>query len=246
MSRPIVVIPCCTKTIDGYTFDAVNREYARAVAEVAECQPLLIPLEGALVDVPAILAVADGILLSGSPSNIDPSHYSDEPPALPDRLDPARDALTLPLVKSAIANKIPTFAICRGLQELNVSLGGALHQRVHEQEGKHDHRARMELPIPERWVPVHEIQLQGRLKDWIGKDKISVNSLHGQGIARLAKGLTAEAFAPDGLIEAVRLDEPHPFLIGVQWHPEWKAKTNPVSQILFRRFGDAVRTKSKS
>jgi putative glutamine amidotransferase len=245
MSRPIVVIPCCTKLIDGYTFDAVSRQYSRAVAEVAQCQPLLIPLEGALVDIGAILEVADGILLSGSPSNIEPHHYSDEAPALPDKLDPARDALTLPLVKTALAEKIPLFAICRGFQELNVSLGGALHQEVHAQEGKADHRANYELPLEQRWVPVHEVKLQGALKDWIGRDRIDVNSLHGQGVSRLAKGLVPEAFAPDGLVEAVRIDD-HPFLVGVQWHPEWEAKSNPVSQILFRRFGDAARRKAKS
>lgn len=244
MSRPIVVIPCCTKQIDGYTFDAVSRQYSRAVAEVAECQPLLIPLERALVDVGAILAIADGILLSGSPSNIEPRHYSDEMPALPDKLDTARDALTLPLVKSAIAEKLPLFAICRGVQELNVALGGSLHQEVHAQAGKADHRAKNDLPLQERWKSAHTVRLEGALKDWIGRDTIDVNSLHGQGISKLADGLKPEAFAPDGLVEAVRGTAEHPFLVGVQWHPEWQATANPVSQILFRRFGDAARGKT--
>lgn len=241
MSRPIVVIPCCTKTIDGYTFDAVSRRYAAAVAQVAECQPLLIPLEEALVDIGAVLAIADGILLTGSPSNIEPRHYSDEAPAMPERLDPARDAVTLPLIQIAIQEKIPLFAICRGMQELNVALGGTLHQEVHAQTDKLDHRASSELTLEQRWGPVHQLRLQGRLKDWIGREKIVVNSLHSQGIAQLAKGLTPEAFAEDGLVEAVRGSEDHPFLLGVQWHPEWQATSNPVSIELFRRFGTAAR-----
>jgi putative glutamine amidotransferase len=223
----------------------VSRKYSAAVAEVAECQPLLIPLEEALVDIGAVLEVADGILLSGSPSNIDPRHYSDEAPVLPDKLDPARDRLTLPLVKTAIDRQIPLFAICRGFQELNVALGGTLHQAVHDVEGRNDHREKGGLPLEDRWGPVHSLKLEGRLREWIGRDEIEVNSLHGQGIARVAEGLKPEAFAEDGLVEAVRGPEEHPFLIGVQWHPEWKAKTNPVSQTLFRRFGAAARSAGK-
>ena len=246
MSRPIVVIPCCTKTIDGYTFDAVSRRYSAAVAEVADCQPLLMPLDDALVDVRAVLSIADGILLSGSPSNIEPRHYSDEDPAAPGKLDPARDAVTLPLVKTAIEEKIPLFAICRGMQELNVALGGTLHQEVHAQENKRDHRSRAELPLEQRWEPVHKLKLKGQLKDWIGREEIEVNSLHGQGISRLAKCLIPEAYAEDGLVEAIRGSIDHPFLLGVQWHPEWQAKSNPVSIELFRRFGTAARGQKKS
>lgn len=242
MSRPIVVIPCCTKTIGDYTFDAVSRRYSAAVAQVAECQPLLIPLEEALVDVGAVLDVADGILLSGSPSNISPRHYSDEEPVLPDRLDHSRDNLTLPLVRTALAEKIPLFAICRGFQELNVALGGTLHQAVHDQGGHLDHREKAELALEERWGPMHPIELSGQLREWIGQDEIMVNSLHGQGIRQLAKGLRPEAFAKDGLVEAARGPDEHPFCLGVQWHPEWRADENPTSVKLFQRFGEAARS----
>ncbi len=246
MSRPIVVIPCCTKRIDDYTFDAVNRGYSAAVAEAAECQPLLVPLSAALADVGAILAVADGILLSGSPSNIEPHHYSDEAPVLPDKLDPARDSFTLPLVKTALAEKIPLFAICRGFQEMNVSLGGTLFQAVHEQPGKKDHREKHGLQIDERWAPAHPIRVEGRLREWLGHDEVMVNSLHGQGVAQIAKPLSPQAYAEDGVVEAVMGPAEHPFLLGVQWHPEWKAKTNAVSMELFRRFGAAARGRQAS
>jgi putative glutamine amidotransferase len=244
MRRPIVVIPCCTKRIDDYIFDAVSRKYSAAVAQVAECQPLLIPLDAALVDIGAVLDVADGILFSGSPSNVEPAHYSDEAPVLPNALDPARDAVTLPLIRTAIDRKIPMMAICRGFQELNVALGGTLSQAVHEEDGKLDHRERKHVPMDERWGPMHPISLTGKLKEWVGQDEIMVNSLHGQGIKTLAKGLTAEAFAKDGLVEAVRGPDQHPFCVGVQWHPEWNAQSNPVSVTLFRRFAAAAGRKS--
>jgi putative glutamine amidotransferase len=241
MSRPIVVIVCCTKIIDGYTFDAVSRQYSTAVAQVADCQPLLIPLDTSLIDMPAILDVADGILLSGSPSNVHPSRYSDEAPFLPDKLDPARDAVTLPLIRTAKEEKVPLFAICRGVQEVNVALGGTLHQAVQTVPGKMDHRYPENVPLEERWIAAHPVTVKGRLRQWLGHDEVMVNSLHGQGIKTLAPGLTPEAWAPDGVIEAVQGPQEHPFMLGVQWHPEWKAPSNPFSVELFRRFGQAVR-----
>lgn len=245
MSRPIVVIPSCTKLIDGHAFDAVGRKYSAAVAEVAECQPLLAPLGQSMVDMQAILNVADGILLSGSLSNVEPTHYgSDEPPINAQALDRERDALTLPLIREAVTRKIPLFAICRGFQELNVALGGTLHQAVHA-AGHNDHRERPDVPLDDRFDPVHPVDLKGDLAQWIGKDEIMVNSLHWQGINKLAPRLIAEAFAKDGLVEGVRAPEGHAFTLGVQWHPEWKAKHNPVSASLFRRFGEAVRDKAK-
>lgn len=241
MKRPIVVIPCCTKRIDDYLFDAVSRKYSAAVAQVAECQPLLIPLQEALVDINAVLDVADGILFSGSPSNVEPTHYSDEAPIMPDALDRARDAVTLPLIRTAVDRKIPMLAICRGFQELNVALGGTLSQAVHDEHGRLDHRERKGIPLDERWGPIHPISLTGKLKEWVGQGEIMVNSLHGQGIKQLAEQLTAEAFASDGLIEAARGPEEHPFCLGVQWHPEWNASSNPVSVTLFRKFATAAR-----
>jgi putative glutamine amidotransferase len=242
MSRPIVIVPSCTKLIEGHAFDAVGRKYSSAVAEVAECQPLLAPLGPSMADMGALLEIADGILLSGSLSNVHPSLYgATDPPLNEGALDPARDDLTLPLIREALKRKLPTFAICRGFQELNVALGGTLDQAVHTISGRDDHRERSDVPLDDRFGPAHPVHLSGTLKDWIGKDEIIVNSLHWQGIQRLAAPLTAEAHAKDGLIEAVRGPSEHPFMLGVQWHPEWQAKHNTVSIELFRRFGDAAR-----
>ena len=170
-----------------------------------------------------------------------PEHYGDEPPIKPDALDPFRDALTLPLIRAAVEHKTPLFAICRGFQELNVALGGSLHQAVHDVNGHKDHRPREELPLDEMYGPVHMVSLRGKLRDWVGDDKLMVNSLHSQGIARLADGLKPEAFAEDGLVEAARGPDDEAFCLGVQWHPEWGVKQNPVSTLLFRRFGAAAR-----
>jgi putative glutamine amidotransferase len=246
MSRPIVIIPADTKVIETMTFDAVGRKYSAAVAEVAECQPLLAPLGPSMLDMGALFDIADGILLSGSVSNVHPSLYGvDEPPLNENALDHHRDALTLPLVREALNRKLPLFAICRGFQEVNVALGGTLDQAVHNVSGRNDHRERSDVPIDERFGPSHPITLSGNLKNWIGQDEIIVNSLHWQGIQRLAPPLTAEAHAKDGLIEAVRGPSEHPFFLGVQWHPEWQARNNTASIELFRRFGDAVKGSSK-
>jgi putative glutamine amidotransferase len=241
MSRPIVIIPACSKLIEGHAFDAVGRKYSAAIAEVAECQPLLAPLGASMADIGAVLEVADAILLTGTLSNVAPEHYGEETPIKPEALDPERDALTLPLIRAAIERRTPLFAICRGFQELNVALGGSLHQAVHDVDGHKDHRERSDIPLDERYGPVHPIFLRGALRDWVGRDEIMVNSLHSQGIARLAAGLKPEAFAEDGLVEAVRGPDDAAFCLGVQWHPEWGAKANPVSTALFRRFGAAAK-----
>jgi putative glutamine amidotransferase len=227
--------------IEGHVYDAVGRRYSTAIAEVAECQPLLVPLGASMADIGAVLEVADAILLSGSLSNVAPEHYGGDAPLMPDRLDPVRDALTLPLIRAAVERKTPLFAICRGFQELNVALGGSLHQAVHDVNGHKDHRAQPDRPLDEMYGPVHPVSLRGRLRDWVGSDEIMVNSLHWQGIARLAPGLKPEAFAEDGLVEAVRGPDDATFCLGVQWHPEWGAKSNPVSTALFRRFGAAAK-----
>ena len=174
MSRPIVVIPACTKIIDGHAFDAVGRKYAAAVAEVAECQPLLVPVGAGMTDIAAVLELADAILLSGSRSNVAPEHYGEETPINPDALDPLRDAVTLPLIRAAVELKTPLFAICRGFQELNVALGGSLYQAVHDVNGHKDHRARTNVDIDEAYGLVHKVSLRGMLRDWVGSDQIMV------------------------------------------------------------------------
>lgn len=239
--KPVVLVPACQRMVGDYPNHIAGKKYVDAV-RLAGCLPLIVPpLE--LQDLDALLDQADGVLLTGSPSNVHPSHFNEavHNPALP--LDPDRDAWTLPLIPKALARGMPLFAICRGFQEANVALGGSLHQAVQEQPGLHDHRAPEGQPPEIAYADQHEIAIQpgGRLQSLLGQARIRVNSLHGQGVKRLAPGLRIEALAPDGLIEAFSMAEAPGFSLCVQWHPEWQAAHNPHSMALLQAFGQACR-----
>ena len=208
---------------------------------LAGCLPLIVP-DSSPDEFDDLLALADGLLLTGSPSNVHPSHFDESVhnPALP--LDPARDAWTLPLIRKAIDRGLPMFAICRGFQEVNVSLGGSLHQAVQEQPGLADHRAPKGQTPAVTYADQHSVQILpgGRLAALLGKPQIQVNSSHGQGVKRLAPGLRIEAIAPDGLVEAFSLEAQTGFALGVQWHAEHDATRNPINRTLFAAFGTAL------
>jgi len=239
---PFVMIPCDNRVIGGHLYYALGRKYADAVRLASDCLPLIVPCGGASEFLP-YLELSDGILLTGSPANVHPSHFGQDvrDPALP--LDEERDSVTLPLVHLAVAHGIPLLAICRGLQEINVAMGGSLHQAIHEVPGKTDHRESTSSDLDEQYGPAHEVDITpgSGLEQIVGGRCVTVNSLHGQGIDVLAPGLVAEAVAPDHIIEAVRVAAHPGFSLGVQWHPEWKVLENPVSVRIFRAFGDACR-----
>ncbi len=245
--KPIVLIPADVKQIGEHPFHAVGQKYLMAVAEAAGALPLLVPAISQHLNLDELLAIADGVLLTGSPSNVHPSHFGQEVhnPLLP--LDAARDALTLRLIRATIESSIPLLAICRGFQELNVALGGSLHQAVQEVNGKHDHREAKELSLDEQYAVSHlvKLNLDGKLTQILGVNELMVNSLHGQGIDRLATGLEAEAYAEDGLVEAVSVKDAKTFALGVQWHPEWKVMENPHYLAIFKAFGEACRVIKK-
>ena len=237
---PLVGLPGCMRTVyETRRAHAVGERYINTVVEVAGCMPIIIPAVGAKVDVCELLDRLDGLLLTGSGSNVEPEHYGGEPSKEGTLHDPARDATTLPLIREAIRRDLPILAICRGLQELNVALGGSLHQRVHEIPGAVDHRFKKETPEEQRG---HDVTLTpgGFLHGLAGTGRIRVNSRHSQGVDRPAAPLRVEAIAPDGLIEAVSLPAAR-FVVGVQWHPEDMAAHNPFSRALFDAFADACR-----
>jgi putative glutamine amidotransferase len=247
---PIVGIPCDVTRYGLSAFHGVGEKYINAVMNGAD--PLLIPAQGPGEDLLAtdsdvmnerLLDNLDGLFLSGSPSNIDPTFYSDEESTTPDQHDPQRDCLNLPLIRAAIKRKIPILAVCRGMQEVNVALGGSLHQKVHEQPKMLNHQEDKSLDREGQYDVAHSVQLVtgGILASLLGTESAMVNSLHGQGMNRLADNLIAEATAEDGLVEAFRIDNDEQYLIGVQWHPEWKFHENPLSTALFASFGKAVR-----
>lgn len=243
-SPPLIGVTACLRDVGRGPFHSVSEKYLRAVTQGVGGVPVIVPALGAGSDLDALLARLDGVLLTGSPSNVEPHHY-DGPASQPGTLhDPHRDATTLPLVRKAVASGLPILALCRGLQEMNVALGGSLHQNVHELPGKRDHRATPDLPREQRYAEAHQVRLTpgGFLAGLAGKTEVAVNSLHAQAIDRLAPGLTIEAVSSeDDVIEAVRLADASGFVLGVQWHPEWSIATNPFSAAIFAAFAGAAR-----
>jgi putative glutamine amidotransferase len=239
----IVGIPACAKLINEMPFHQTPARYAQAVLGGVGALPVLVPPLGE-----AMLALLDslaGLLVPGSPSNVHPRHYDGGESETPDFHDLERDGTTLPMIRAAVRKGIPVLAICRGIQELNVALGGTLIQRVHVREGMADHRGG-EGTHEVRYGPKHPISVTGSLARIVGAASIQVNSLHGQAIDRLAPGLVTEATAPDGTIEAVAMPEAPGWLLGVQWHPEWAYAGNPHSVAIFRAFGDACRLRDNA
>jgi putative glutamine amidotransferase len=240
----MVLVTSCNQTLGQHPAHTVIRKYVDAV-RLAGALPLIAPpFEEHQLD--ALLDAVDGVLLTGSPSNVHPSHFGQavHNPALP--LDPERDAWTLPLIRKTLARGQPLLAICRGTQEVNVALGGSLHQAVQEVPGHSDHRCDDDDPLATQYADVHGVSVTagGVLHRIVGGSSFAVNSLHGQAIDRLASGLRVEATAPDGVIEAVSVLASHSkgFSLCLQWHPEWQAATNPVSMQILQAFGQALCT----
>jgi putative glutamine amidotransferase len=248
LRRPVIGLPADRRMIGPHPFHAVGEKYIRAVVEAAGAIPFLIPSLGDALELDEVLDRLDGILFTGSPSNVEPHRYQGVPSAPGTLHDPARDATTLPLIPGAVAAGVPVLGICRGFQEMNVAFGGTLHQRVHEVSGMLDHRDDESLPLDEQYGPAHEVSLEpgGLLRRLAGGDRVRVNSLHSQGVDRLGGELAVEARAPDGLIEAFRVRNAPRFAVAVQWHPEWRVMSNTFSRALFAAFGAASRERAQS
>lgn len=243
---PLIGIPACVREMDGHPFHTVGEKYITGVGLGAGGLPLLIPALGAAFDPRDLVRRLDGLLITGSPSNVAVDLYGGPPDRADSPQDPKRDATTLPLIRAAVEDGLPLFCICRGIQELNVAFGGTLHTQVHEQPDTFDHRA----PTGDmdfRYGPRHPVELaaDSEIARLVGSRRIEVNSLHWQAIDRLGQRLVVEGRAPDGVIEAVRVADARSFALGVQWHPEWKVLENPVSVALFRAFGEAARRRAE-
>ncbi len=241
--KPLIGISCCVKLfgIIGMPNHAASDTYIRATDQVVGGVPVLIPANGAKADIQTLLARLDGIILTGSRSNVQPALYGGPPHAEGTPEDSNRDGVTLPLIRAAVAAGVPLLAICRGMQELNVALGGSLHQRLQDLPDHFDHSTPMQPNARVRTGKAHSVRITpgGWLHRVAGATEIPVNSLHNQGMDHLAPGLVAEAVAPDGTIEAVRGTFPG-FVIGVQWHPEYDWESDAVSRRIFEEFGAVV------
>ena len=247
MGKPVVGITACRSDLEGRIHHIVQEKYATAVSAAADALPLLVPALGRAVANDDLLDSIDGLLLTGSPSNVLPRHYG-QPASRPGTLhDPHRDETALPLVRRCIERAIPLLAVCRGFQEMNVAFGGTLHQHVHELPGMLDHRKHPVPDIDGQYAPSHMVTLTigGMLHRLLHRQSLEVNSLHSQGVDRLGDGLVIEARAPDGLVEAISVEGCASFALAIQWHPEWNALRDPSSRALFAAFGAACRDFSK-
>jgi putative glutamine amidotransferase len=254
--RPLVGVSACFKENGrGGWHHTVGDKYIQAAIRAVGGLPVVIPAFGSELSDDAAMTDAldrlldslDGVLLTGSPSNVEPHHYGQE--SRPGTAhDPARDATTLPLIRHAIDHAVPLFAICRGLQEVNVALGGTLHQLVHEIDGRRDHRSPRSPDSDVNYAPAHDVEIVegGLLHRLLGAARVEVNSLHAQGVDQLAPGARVEAVAEDGQVEAFSLPDAPGFALALQWHPEYKALDNPVSIKLFAAFASACRNRALS
>ena len=243
---PLIGVSACRKYLAPHPFHAVGEKYLAALTVASRGLPLMVPALGQGIGADALLSRLDGLFLTGSPSNVEPHHYRAEVVDPGIAHDPHRDATTLPLIRRAVKLGVPLLAVCRGCQEMNVAFGGTLHQKVQEVEGLMDHREDPSRPLEAQYGPAHEVRFEprGLLARLAGRTTLPVNSLHAQGVARLADDLRVEATAPDGLIEAFRVEGARTFACGVQWHPEWQVLSNPFSTALFEAFGDACRARA--
>jgi putative glutamine amidotransferase len=234
--------------VGAHPFHMVGEKYARALLDAAGAAPLLIPSLAEELGFGELLERLDGLLFTGSPSNVEPHHYQGAASAPGTLHDPARDATTLPLIRKAVDAGVPVFGICRGFQEMNVAFGGTLHQKLHEVPGHLDHRDDETQPLEVQYGPAHDVTLEpgGTLRALVEQDSLRVNSLHSQGIARLGEGLAVEARAPDGVVEAFRVRAARRFALAVQWHPEWQVMSNPFSRALFAAFGRSASERAHS
>lgn len=248
MTKPIVAIVCDTTQQGPHRYHQVGDKYIQALVRCADVTPVLVPALDEPIAAAAILDLADGVLFTGGYSNIQRHHYGDIPAPEGEHEDPSRDKNTLPLVRAVIEAGLPMLGICRGLQELNVSLGGTLYPRVHEIEGRMDHRENKNDPVEVQYGPAHSVTVKtgGLLHKIVGEQEFMVNTVHGQAVRDLAPGLTVEATAPDSTIEAVSVDSVTNFALAVQWHPEWKAWENTQSAKIFEAFGNAVRATQRA
>jgi putative glutamine amidotransferase len=246
--KPVVAIPADFRTLDGNVWHATPHQYVRAAVEGSGVMTFLVPALESGNDADEILDRVDGVLVSGSRTNVHPSLYGQEATEADGPFDPGRDATSLPLIRRALERGVPLLAICRGIQELNVVLGGTLASEIQDMPGISDHR---KPDVPELDIAYgirqNVIVKEGScLASVLGAGEIQVNSLHRQAISKAAPRLAVEAVAEDGTIEAVSVIDAKAFAVGVQWHPEyWVGKDGP-SSTLFQAFGDAVRAYAAS
>ena len=247
MTRPLIGIACSAHMVDdAYEVQMTGRRTIDAVREVSDCLPMMIPGLPNAVDVGDLVGTLDGIVLTGSRANVHPKHYGEELTAEHGPMDEGRDDVMLPLVRAAIDLGIPILGLCKGIQEINVALGGTLHPEVGALPGRRRHRmlkgCRDHSIIYEKRERV-SLKPGGVLARLMGAPEIWTNSLHGQAVAHPGERVVVEGWADDKTVEAISIAGARSFAIGVQWHAEYEPEKDPVGGALFRAFGDDARAR---
>ena len=241
-ARPVLGIIACNRKVGAEYAQAVMNRYVMAAMRHADCAALLIPSLPDHMNASDIVGRLDGVLLTGSPSNVEPARYGEDVVG-EGPFDRDRDRMTRDLVETVIAAHRPLFGICRGFQEINVALGGTLRRDTSASAALLHHHAPDETDFDEMFDHRHPVELvaDGMLATAYGASALEVNSVHYQGVGALAAGLTVEARAPDGLVEAYSARPNGAPLLAVQWHPEWATDDSTESQTYFRLLGSALR-----
>lgn len=248
MTKPIVAVTSDYKDMAPYMWHAAPSPYIDAATDVAQVVPLIAPSTGDRLDIETLLDRVDGVLVTGSRSNVHPSRYGQQAGEEHAPFDNERDATTIPLIRRAVERGVPLLAICRGIQELNVAFGGTLSAAFQKKRDLEGHGYPWEGTLDERFALAHGLKIEHGsciaeiLKQEIADNCVEVNSLHTQALEQLGGRIVVEAVAPDGTIEAVTVAGAPGFVVGVQWHPEYWAATDRSSNTLLRAFGDAARS----
>lgn len=242
-ARPILGIIACSRPSGEEITQAVVNRYVEAAARHGDAAPLIIPARPDLLSPAEAAARIDGLLLTGSPSNVEPSRYGERDADGAGPFDPGRDAMSLGLIEAMIARGRPVFGICRGFQEMNVAFGGTLARDLGEEARALAHHAPADVDFASMFGHVHDVRLTpgGVLATGLGRESLRVSSVHFQGVGRLGEGLAVEAVAPDGVVEAVSATVNGAPLLGVQWHPEWGVDADAASKGFFGLLGKALR-----
>ena len=241
MTRPVLGIIACNRIVGTEAAQAVMERYIRAAMTFADVAALIVPSLPDLMTAAEVAPRLDGILLTGSPSNVATARYGETQGDGP--FDEARDEIALSMVGRMIDAQKPVFGICRGFQEINVALGGTLRRDTSTSDDLIRHHAPDDVSFDALFDHRHPVELAdgGMLANAYAKPVLNVNSVHYQGISTLADGLSVEARAPDGLVEAYSARPNGAPLLAVQWHPEWGTENDADSQTYFHLLGKALR-----
>lgn len=248
MARPVVGIICNHHLMnDQYPVHAGGTMNSEAIAQVSGCTPLMIPANPDYVSVEDLLESCDGFLLTGGRPNVHPEEYGEEATEAHGAFDRERDAIALPLVRACVERGQPFLGICRGFQEVNVAMGGSLYPEIRDLPGRMNHRMPPDGTLEEKFELRHSVSFTegGVFHQLLGAQSVMTNTLHGQGIKSSGARVIVDGIAADGTPEAIYIEGAPGFTLSVQWHPEYAAKQDPVSNPLFAAFGDAARAWSK-